>query len=277
MKNLQQKVLDAIISDGDKTTKGDKFDNFIIPLIVLNVLAVIAESYPHLEEKFHDFFYYFEMFSVVIFTLEYLLRIWVAPLIYTNKTPFIARVKFIFSALAIVDVLAILPFYLPFVLVFDLRILRLLRLLRLLRVLKLSRHSESMMLIIRVLKKTKKDIGVTIFVVFILLVVSASLMFNIENEAQPVAFSNIGQGFWWAVATLTTVGYGDIYPVTALGKFISGFIALMGIGLVALPTGIISSAFIFELEERKKEEAPACSFNHAEMTTRFCPHCGVRL
>ncbi len=101
-------------------------------------------------------------------------------------------------------------------------------------------------------------------------------MYYIEKDAQPEAFQNIGQGFWWAVATLTTVGYGDIFPVTGLGKFISGLIALLGIGLVALPTGIISSAFMNEIENKKKD-TNTCTFDHTIMTTRYCPHCGEKL
>ncbi|MEN8138283.1 MAG: ion transporter [Bacteroidota bacterium] len=276
MNNFRQKAFDAILSDGEKTTKGDRFDKYITILIVLNVIAVVAESYPELEEKYHAFFMYFEFFSVIVFSIEYLIRIWTAPLLYPNTPQWKAILKFISSPLAIIDLLAVAPFYLPFIFIIDLRFIRILRLLRLLRVLKLSRHSESLRMISRVLRKSKSQLGVTFFVVFILIIVSASLMYYIEKDAQPGAFQNIGQGFWWAVATLTTVGYGDIYPITALGKLISGIIAILGIGLVALPTGIISSAFMDELSNDRNDEK-LCSFDHSMMTTRYCPHCGERL
>ena len=162
-----------------------------------------------------------------------------------------------------VDLLSVLPFYLPYFIKIDLRVIRVLRLFRLLRLLKLNRHSKSLNLIVTVFKKTKSDILVTVFIVSFLLIVAATLMYDIENEAQPDAFSNIGEALWWSVATLTTVGYGDIYPITGLGKLLSGVIALLGIGIVALPTGIISSAYIDEIQAKNK------SVN--------CPHCGEGL
>jgi len=276
MENYKQKAFDAILSDGKKSTKGDKFDKYITILIVLNVIAIVAESYESIETKYHLFFVYFEYFSVAVFSIEYLIRIWTAQMLYPKLPLWKARLKFISSPFAIIDLLAIAPFYLPLIFVIDLRFIRALRLLRLLRILKLSRHSESLRMISRVLKNSKAELGVTVFVVFILMIVSSSLMYYIEKDAQPDAFQNIGQGFWWAVATLTTVGYGDIYPITGLGKFISGIIALLGIGLVALPTGIISSSFMDEISSRKKDNNE-CTFDHKQMTTRYCPHCGEKL
>ena len=140
----------------------------------------------------------------------------------------------------------------PYIIKIDLRVIRVLRLFRLLRLFKLNRHSKALRLIVTVFKKTKSDILVTAFIVSFLLIMAATLMYDIENEAQPDAFSNIGEALWWSVATLTTVGYGDIYPITGLGKLLSGVIALLGIGIVALPTGIISSAYIEEVQKRNK-------------------------
>ncbi len=153
--------------------------------------------------------------------------------------------------MAIIDLMAILPFYLPFIIKIDLRSLRILRLVRLLRILKLNRYTKSMKVLGRVIKRKKEELIVTVFITGILMLLAASIMFYIENETQPEAFPNIIASFWWAIATLTTVGYGDIYPVTFLGKFLAGIIAFLGIGLVALPTGIISSGFIEEVESRK--------------------------
>tara|TARA_B100000809_G_C14954968_1_gene465243 strand:- start:101 stop:622 length:522 start_codon:yes stop_codon:yes gene_type:complete len=165
------------------------------------------------------------------------------------------------STSGIIDLLAILPFYLPFILPFDLRMLRLFRLLR---VLKLSRYSKSLKTISNVLKDTKSELVITIFIAFIFLILSSTLMYYFEHEAQPDKFANVGESLWWAVATLTTVGYGDIYPVTGLGKFMSGIIALIGIGFIALPTGIISSAFINRVQKNKDSE------NKCK-----CPNCGT--
>jgi voltage-gated potassium channel len=242
-------------------------DFFISGLIILNVVAVFFESYDHLDASYKTGLHWFELFSIAIFTTEYILRIWTADLKYSNEKPLKAKLKFIFSTYGIIDLIAIIPFFLPLITKLDLRILRSLRLFRLLRIFKLGRHSSSLKLIGSVLKETKYDLAVTTFVVFILLIISSTLMFYLENGSQPEAFNNIGQSLWWAVATLTTVGYGDIYPITVGGKILGSIIALLGIGIVALPTGIISSAFIEKIQERKQKKNIACN----------CPHCGKEI
>ncbi len=261
-----------LLIDSEKgNKKGDYLVEYVISgLILLNVIAIFLESYKSINTKYSTLFYAIEMVSIIVFSIEYLVRIWVADLQYPKLTPTKARLKYIFSFLGVVDLLSILPFYLPFIITIDLRVMRVLRLLRLLRLLKLNRHSKSLQLIGTVLKNTRNDILVTVFMVFILLVLASTLMYNLENEAQPDAFENIGQALWWAVATLTTVGYGDIYPITGLGKLLSGVIALLGIGIVALPTGIISSAYIEEVQKQKEK-------NKKKRDTYACPKCGEQI
>jgi voltage-gated potassium channel len=239
--------------DGD--TPSAVFDWFIIILICLNIAAVICSSFDNVNNRYNRLFVYFEYFSVLIFTIEYLLRIWTAPYKFTlsPKWPsFLSYVRFIFSFMGILDLCAILPFYLPFVII-DLRILRILRLVRLLRVFKLTRYNKSFDLIGRVFKNEKDKLFMTFFIVGIMLLLAASVMYAVENVVQPDEFPNILATLWWAVVTLTTVGYGDVYPVTVLGKLLSGIISILGIILIALPSGIISSGFIKEYE-RKKEK-----------------------
>jgi voltage-gated potassium channel len=262
---LKQNIF--LLIDNEKgNKKGDYIIEYLISgLILLNVIAIFLESYKSINAKYSDLFYGIELVSIIVFSIEYILRVWVADLQYPTLSPIKARLKYIFSFLGLVDLFSILPFYLPFLITIDLRVMRVLRLLRLLRLLKLNRHSKSLKLIGQVLKNTKNDILVTVFMVFILLVLASTLMYSLENEAQPEAFENIGQALWWAVATLTTVGYGDIYPITPLGKLLSGVIALLGIGIVALPTGIISSAYIDEVQKQKKKN------------TCQCPKCGERI
>ena len=262
--SFKQKI--ALLFDDEKNnTKGDQFVEFFIAgLIVLNTIAIVLESYQGIYTEYKYFFNLLEVFSIVVFTIEYAIRLWIADCIYPNMRPYKARLKYITSFMGIIDIISILPFYAPFFIKMDLRVFRTLRLFRLLRLLKLKRYFKSLGVILSVIKKTKNEIFVTIFLVFILLVLASTLMYNIEKTAQPEAFQNIGQAMWWAVATLTTVGYGDIYPVTGLGKILSAFIALLGIGIVALPTGIISSAYIEEIRGSKKEEKKNCE----------CPHCG---
>jgi len=244
------------------------FDYSIEVLIVLNIAAVILESFSNIRTTYSQLFTTFELFSVIVFTAEYLLRVWTADLRFPQKTKMKARIAFIFSGMAIIDLLAILPFYVPLTFRIDLRILRILRLTRILRVLKLGRYSKSLALIGRVLKRSKADLAVTLFVTFLLLLLASSLMYFIENPAQPDKFPNIVASAWWTIITLTTVGYGDVYPVTLLGKVLGGMIALLGIGLVALPTGIISSGFMEEIRIGRQVS------NEINSNEVMCPHCG---
>ena len=201
--------------------------------------------------------------SVIIFTIEYFLRIWTAKLCFPKaKYP---EIKYVLSLMALIDLLAILPFYLPFIITCDLRFLRMLRLFRLLRIFKINRYNNAMTTIEKVIKNEKEKLISTIFIALVLLLFAASIMYYIENEAQPEKFPNIIAAVWWAIATLTTVGYGDVYPVTVLGKILSGFVVILGIGLIALPTGIISSGFINEVNRKKSKRI------------RVCPHCGKEI
>lgn len=245
------------------------FIKFIYVLIVLNVLTLILESYKELNDNYGLFFYSFEIFSVAIFTLEYIIRIWVSDKTKEDKKE---RINFAFSTLGIIDLIAIIPFYLPFIFPFDLRIVRILRLFRLLRIFKLSRYSKSLKTIQYIFKETKAELSITVFVTFVLMILSSTLMYYIEHDAQPEKFASIGDAVWWAVATLTTVGYGDVYPVTALGKILSGIIALIGIGFVALPTGIISSAFIEKIQAEKETKK-----GKKAKIKNCCPTCGKNI
>lgn len=239
------------------------FIKFIYTLIILNVIFIILESYKEIKINFEYFFYYFEIFSVIIFSIEYVLRLWTSNLYYSDGLRVKSQFRFITSKLGIIDLVSVLPFYLPLIFPFDLRVLRILRLFRLVRIFKLGRLSKSLKTILSVLKETKGELSITFFVAFILLVLSSTLMYFIESDVQPEKFENIGQALWWSVATLTTVGYGDVYPITGLGKILSALIALIGIGFIALPTGIVSSAFIEKIQQNKNR-----------VNKYKCPNCG---
>ena len=250
---IRKRVYQIIEKAEDGDTASAVFDWFLIILISLNILAVILSSFNNINDRYNNFFIIFEHISVLIFTVEYLLRIWTAPCKFLPSTKwlvFFPYLRFIFSFMGIVDLCAILPYYLPFA-VIDLRVLRILRLIRLLRIFKLTRYNKSFDLIGRVFKNEKDKIFMTIFIVGILLLLAASIMYAVENAVQPDAFPNILATLWWAVVTLTTVGYGDVYPVTVIGKLLSGIISILGIILIALPSGIISSGFIIEYEKEK--------------------------
>jgi voltage-gated potassium channel len=229
------------------------FDDLIVWLIMLNLIVIILESFQELE-MYEIFFRYFEWFSVSVFSLEYLLHLWTANLRYPNANFVVARLRYIFSFMGLVDLISILPFYLPYFFNIDLRVLRVLRLVRLLRIFKLNRYSPSLIMFSQIVREKRDELGITIFLTFILLLVASTLMYHLESHVQPEQFPNVGATFWWAVATLTTVGYGDVYPVTNWGRFLSGCIALLGIGIVALPTSILSASYLEKLAEQRREK-----------------------
>lgn len=268
MKTIRSRTFEIIEKAKPGDIQSKIFDWSLVILISLNVLSVILESFPNIKQEYGKFFYSFETISVTIFTVEYILRLWTSDLKYPRNHKIASIVVFIFSGMAIIDFLAILPFYLP-MLSIDLRILRILRLARIFRIFKLGRYSTSLQLITRVLRRSKNDILVTVFITLLLMILASALMYYIENPAQPEKYPNIVASAWWTIVTLTTVGYGDVYPITTLGKVLGGIIALLGIGLVALPTGIISSGFMEEIRIR----------NHTEENFKkmICPHCGTTL
>ena len=221
----------------------------MVTLIILNALAVIVSSVDEIQIRYDRFFYWFELVSIIIFTVEYILRFFTAKNLFPKeKNPYW---KYFSSGYAIFDLLVFLPFYFPFFIAFDLRILRLFRLVRMLRVVKLFRYNDSLGIISRVLKKEKEKLFVAFVFILILILVSSSFLYFMENEAQPDKFPNIPATFWWAASTLTTVGYGDVFPITILGKLLAGFISILAIGLVALPSGIISAGLIKEIKKEK--------------------------
>ena len=226
---------------------------FIISLIVLNVIAVILETEESLQ-VYSKYFKAFEIFSVIVFTIEYLLRIWSATADKRFKRPILGRLKFMIQGFSIIDLMSILPFYLPLLLPFDLRFIRIFRLFRILRVLKLGRYSEAIQSIARVIKNKSADLLSVVFVIIVLLIVTSGCMYYIEHDAQPKQFPSIMSTMWWSVVTLTTVGYGDVYPITVLGKIFGAIIAFLGIGMFALPAAILASGFTEELQRKKNKK-----------------------
>lgn len=248
---LRQKAYNLLEKDLSRSLWNKILGGFIILLIVSNVIAVILESWPPLGKQYVQAFYLFNLFSVMVFTVEYFARIWVcveAPDADASK-PVRSRLRYMFSTVALVDFLAIAPFYLAFFVTIDLRYLRMLRMLRLL---KLSHYFKGLDLFASVLRKELPTIGAAVFTVMVLVVLSASVMYGIEHDAQPEVFGSIPGAIWWAVVTMTTVGYGDVVPVTVLGKFIAMFIMLLGVGVVALPAAMLAAKFGDELRLRKR-------------------------
>lgn len=254
----------GILEPGDEDSK--YFDPFIMSLIVLNVIAVVLETVNWLYVRYAAVFHAFDLFSVAVFSVEYVLRLWTCTVNPRFRDPVRGRLHYMITPMAIVDLMAVLHFYLSFILP-EMRFLRALRLFRLFRILKLARYSESLQTFVDVLKLEKEQLVVMLFSILILLIVSSSMMYEAEHEAQPEAFSSIPAAMWWGIVTLATVGYGDVYPITPVGKLIGSIVVLLGIGLFALPTGVLATGFAEVLRRRKegrqKEEKPM-----------VCPHCG---
>lgn len=223
----------------------------ILALIWLNVIALILETVPALHARHATLFRGFERFSIGVFTIEYVVR-----LVRRGR-------HYALRPLGIIDLLAILPFYLPAIGV-DLRVLRIARTFRaarLFQVAKLGRYSTALQTLGRVLSARRGELVSTLVIITLLLIGAATLMYYAEHGAQPDAFSSIPASLWWAVSTLTTVGYGDIYPITATGRLIGGVVAVLGVGMFALPAGILGAAFIEEHQQLRRASGR-------------CPHCG---
>lgn len=226
-------------------------DLFLIGLISLNVFAVIFESMPEVYAEHAFYFDAFEVFSVAFFTIEYILRVWssVESKNPRYKSSVRGRIRFMLSPLALIDLIVILPFYLSSFFGADLRMLRALRLLRAFR---LTRYANSMNLLMQVLRDEGPIISAALFVLLMMITVAASITYLAEHEAQPVAFASIPHALWWAVVTMTTIGYGDVVPQTLVGRLCASVIGIISVGMVALPAGILASGFNEALHQRRK-------------------------
>ncbi len=236
--------------------------SFLVVLITLNLAAVILGTVHSVALRYGVWLDAFETFSVMVFSLEYLARLWSCTSKPAYARPILGRLRYFFSPLALVDLIAVLPYFLGFLAV-DMRFLRVLRLLRLLRIAKFGRYSEALALFGRVMRHKKEELLLTGLLMMILIILSASLMYFAEHDAQPDKFPDIPTTAWWAVVTLTTVGYGDVFPVTGLGKLFASFVAIFGIAMFALPAGILGASFS---EEMRRDQS-----------AKVCPHCGQAL
>ncbi len=250
--------------DGDRLSYA--VDVVIITLILVNVVAVVLETVDGMQAQWGSVFRWIEVVSVVLFTIEYLVRLWSCVEDRHWQSPVTGRLRFASRFLPMIDLLSILPFYLPLFGI-DLRFIRIMRTLRILRALKFGRYSKSLHLIGRVVKSRQEELAMSAAVMVLLVILSSCIMYHCEHDAQKEVFSSIPAAMWWSVATLTTVGYGDIYPVTVLGKLVAGVITVLGIGMVALPAGILGSGFVDEMRKKTEESE----------STGVCPHCGQRL
>ena len=262
LQRIQRRIFEIV----ERASPGDGvslwFDRLVMLLVIANAAAVVMETVPALAQQYAPLFHRFEQACVAVFSLELGLRLFCAG-VDPRYAGLRGRLRFLKTPLVVIDLIAVLPFILASALEVDLSVTLSLRLFRLLRLLKMGRYLESLQMLGRVAGNRRDQLLAALFVVGILLVVSASMMYTVEHAAQPEVFSSIPMAMWWAAATLTTVGYGDIYPITPLGRLLGAVMALLGVGVFALPAGIIGSGFADELSRKR---------NAREQ--RSCPHCG---
>lgn len=238
------------------------FEIFLISIIILNIVAIIAGSVEDVDRTYGRYFRMFDIFSMIFFTIEYVARLYSIVEKKQYSDPVKGRLKFALSPIAVIDLLSFLPFYLTFF-PFDLRFLRVFRLMALFRMFKIARYLHALNIFRKVLIERKEQLVLSFLFILFILVIISFIMFYVEHPAQPDKFSSIPATMWWGIATLTTVGYGDMVPVTDWGKFLGGIFAIAGVALLALPAGILSSGF-FELLHTQKGNS----------TVIKCPHCG---
>lgn len=252
MNELRFSIAEVLESSGRGIRLGRIIDTLLIVLIIGNVIAIVLESVESIAASYKSLFLTIEIVSVAIFTLEYLLRFWVC----VDKEDYRKlkipnwrkRLRYLRSPLAIIDLLAILPTYLMFFVSFDLRFLRVFRLLR---VFKLTRYSRAMQLLLQSIREEKGPLLAAFFIMGVALITASCGIYLIEHDVQPDKFGSIPDAMWWAMATLTTVGYGDVVPITPMGRFFGGVITVLSMGMVAIPTGLLASSFSNQLRRRR--------------------------
>ncbi|RJT06482.1 ion transporter [Halococcus sp. IIIV-5B] len=252
--------LATLLATGEGGTPGQVVDWCVMALIVLNALLVMLETVGSLDAQYGHLFEAFALFSIAAFTVEYVARVWAATAGETYTRPVIGRLRYMARPYPLIDLLAIAPFYLAAALG-NVDLLFLMRPIWLLRLTRLTRYSSRMQTLERVIWAKREDLSIALSGATVLLVIASSLLYYAEHDAQPEAFSSIPAALWWGIATLTTVGYGDVVPVTPLGKALAGLTMVGGVAFFALPASILASGFLEDREE----------------TPTVCPHCGERL
>ena len=247
---LRSRVHHALEGGNAAGPLGAAIETGLIGLIIANVIAAALESVPEIDAVYGQLFDGFELLSVAVFTLEFLLRLWAVPedIRFRAKGPVMGRFRYALQPLMLIDVLAIAPFYIGlFLPIADLRFLRIFRLLRLL---KIARYSPALSTLWHIISSESRALFGTLVLLLCVMLFSAQIMYLVEGHVQPEKFGTLPDAMWWSITTLTTVGYGDSFPITALGKFVAGITMILGVGMIALPVGIVATGFVNEIHRR---------------------------
>ena len=228
------------------------YDFFNTFTIILNLVVSIMYTFDRMEQQYRSLLLGLERFTVAFFAVDFVLRVITARYLYPDVTPVRTVFKYLFSFSGIVDMLSFVPYYMPFFFPSGAVAFRMLRIIRIFRLFRINAYYDSLNVITEVIIGKKQQLLSSVFIILVLMLSSSLCMYSLENKAQPEVFTNAFSGIWWAASTLLTVGYGDIYPVTTLGKVFGIFIAFLGVGMVAIPTGIISAGFVDQYSRIKR-------------------------
>ncbi len=227
------------------------FDVAILVMILLNLMIAILSTY-EIPDGIHTLMGQLELITVICFTVEYILRVWTADILYPEMSPVGSRMKYMLSFSGLVDLFAFAPYWMPIFFPVGIVAFRMFRVVRILRLFQVNAYSDALSAITDVLKSKRDQLFSSIFIILVLIIASSLCMYSLEHEAQPDVFKNAFSGIWWAVSTLLTVGYGDIYPITTAGRVFGILITFLGVGMVAIPTGILSAGFVEKYAELKQ-------------------------
>lgn len=243
MYKTKKRVFDIIQIGNRKDFISSAFDIFIVVTIVLNLFVTLFQTFDE-SSPYANVLNVLELITILIFTVEYVLRIWTADFLYPNKPYWKAVLAFVFSLYGLIDFFTFFPYYLPILFPMGAVAFRMFRVIRIFRLFRVNAQYDAFNVIINVLNDKKNQLISSICMILIFMVAASLCMYSLEHEAQPEQFANAFSGIWWSVSTLLTVGYGDIYPVTTMGKVMAIVISFLGVGMVAIPTGIISAGFV---------------------------------
>lgn len=249
----QRKRLFEIVEVGYSQDFVSRFYDILnVSAIVLNVIVSILLTYSEIKAKYEGLLLVIEGITVFYFVIDYVLRIITARFLYSGEKESTAILKYMFSFIGIVDLLSFLPYYLPIFFPAGTVAFRMIRIVRIFRLFRINAYHDSLSVITSVIVDKGQQLIASVFIILVLMIASSLCMYSLEHEAQPEVFKNAFSGIWWATSTLLTVGYGDIYPITTLGKLFGIFISFLGVGMVAIPTGIISAGFVNQYTTVKK-------------------------